>query len=277
MFFGGLINVITYTPLDSTFTNFSLTAVNNNLQRASLDVNTVLDSSHNLLFRIFGTYVNRKSFQDQGLNKNIFLSPSFNYQINTKLKVKLDAEFLRKETTNSPLFTPENPKLNGKLVNIENSRCLMLDYNRSYTDNSILWKTTSINLYGKVTYLISDKWQSETNVATTYGTSNGDYQTNLLANDNNSVARRVLRYDAEDITNHQIQQNFIGNFSIGNWQNKLLIGLDYYHYSYKANYKNAGYIDTVSINKPSISATLFNADFISNLVISKQSTHTIAP
>lgn len=277
MVFGGLINVVTYVPVDSTFTNFSLTAGNNNFQRASLDVNTVLDSSHNLLFRMFGTYVNRKSFQDQGLNKNIFLSQSFNYQINTKLKVKLEAEFLRKEATNSPLFTPGNPKLNGKLVNIENSRNLMLDYNRSYTDNSILWKTTSINLYGKVTYLISDKWQSETNVATTYGTSSGDYQTNLLTNDNNSVARRVLHYDAEDITNHQVQQNFIGNFSIGNWYNKLLIGLDYYHYSYTANYKNAGYIDTVSIRNPSLSANLFNVDLINKLVISKQPSHTIAP
>jgi iron complex outermembrane receptor protein len=277
MVFGGLINVQTYAPIDSSFTNFSLAAGNNNLQRSSIEVNTVLDSSHKALFRIFGTYSDRKSFQDQGLNRNIFLAPSFIYQLNDKLKVKLEAEFLRKIATNSPLFTPANPLVNSQLINVQNSKNLNLPYEKSYTDNSLLWKTTSVNFYAKISYLISDHWQSETNLATTYGTSDGTYQTNLLVNNNTAVARKVLRYDAEDITNQQVQQNFIGNFSIGNWDNKLLIGLDYYRYSYMENYKSAGYIDTVSMDTPSLSANLFNADLIAKIVQSKQPNHTTSP
>ncbi|MCW2263154.1 MULTISPECIES: TonB-dependent siderophore receptor [Sphingobacterium] len=277
MVFGGLINILTFAPVDSTFTHVSLAAGNNNLQRATMEVNTPLDTDHKTLFRMSGTYMNRKSFQDQGLNKNIFFAPSFSHQVNPKLKVKLEAEFLNKEATNSPLFTPANPLVNGAPVHIQNSKDLKLDYTRSYTDNSILWKTTSINMYGKVSYLISDQWQSETNFASTYGSSKGDYQTNLLVDNNSSVARKVLRYDAEDITNHQIQQNFIGNFSIGNWYNKLLIGLDYYRYSYTANYKNAGYIDTVSNDTPMTSTTLFSEDLISKKVLSKLPSHTTAP
>lgn len=277
MVFGGLINVLTYAPIDSTFTNVSLAAGNNNLQRSSIEVNTVLDSSHHALFRMFSTYSYKKSFQDQGLNRNIFLAPSFSYQLNPKLKVRVEAEFLRKVATNNPLFTPANPVVNGTVVNKQNSKELNLVYGKSYTDNSLLWNTTSINFYGKVSYLISDHWQSETNLATTYGTSNGAYQTNLLVTNNTAVARKVLRYDAEDITNHQVQQNFIGNFKIGNWDNKLLIGLDYYHYSYTANYKSAGYIDTVSISNPTIHTNLFNADLVTKTVLSKQPSHTTSP
>lgn len=277
MAFGGLINVLTAIPLDSAFTNFSLAAGNNALRRANIEVNTPLDSGHKALFRMFGTYTSRSSFQDQGLNKSLFLAPSFSYQLTPDLKIRMEAEFLNRNTTNSPLFTPANPKTAAGPDNVQHSRGLELDYRKSYTDNSLLWKTSSLNFYGKISYTISPNWQSETNFASTYSTSNGDYQTNLLVNNNAAVARKVLRYEAEDISNNQVQQNFIGNFKVGDWDNKLLVGLDYHRYSYAANYRSAGYVDTVSIADPTTAANLFNADLVRNIVLSKQPSNSVAP
>jgi iron complex outermembrane recepter protein len=277
MAFGGLINVLTYIPVDSIFTNFSLATGNNALHRANIEINTPLDSAHKSLFRMFGTYISRKSFQDQGLNKGLFLAPSFSYQLSPDLKIRMEAEFLHRNTTNNPLFTPSNPLIGGIATNVQHSNDLNLDYYSSYTNNSLLWRTSSLNFYGKISYAISPDWQSETNLASTNSTSNGDYQTNLLANNNAAVARKVLHYESEDISNYQVQQNFIGNFKIGGWANKLLIGLDYQRYSYGANYKNAGYVDTVAIAGPSAAANLFHADLIRNLVVSKQPNNSVAP
>lgn len=275
--FGGLINVVTYTAIDSIFANFSIAAGSNAMRRSSIEINTVLDSRHKALLRIFGTYSFRESFQDQGLSKNLFLSPSFDYQLTPKLKLRLESEFLNKAVTNNPLFSPANPMLDGKLVNIQHTNELALDYLKSYTDNSLLWKTTSINFYGKITYSFSDKWLAETNIVSTYGTSSGFYQTNSILNNNTSISRKVLQYDAEDISNRQLQQNFTGKFSIGTWDNKILIGLDYNRYNYTANYKNAGYLDTVLTNSPSQSRNLFNADVIRKIILAKQKSYTSSP
>lgn len=277
MAFGGLINVLTYAPIDSSFMNFSLATGNNALQRINIDLNTHLDATHKSLFRMFGTYTSRKSFQDAGINKSIFLAPSLSYQLSPDLKVRLEAEFLRRNTTNSPLFTPANPLVGGTLSNVEHSSSLNLDYFKSYTDNTLLWQTSSLNFYAKISYTISPDWQSETNLASTNSTSNGDYQTNLLIKSNTAVARRVLHYDEEGMRNYQVQQNFIGHFNIVGLDNKLLVGLDYHRYSYAANYKNAGYVDTILIANPLPTANLLHADLIRHLVLSKQPSNSVAP
>lgn len=277
MVFGGLINVLTYVPVDSSFMNFSLATGNNALQRIGIDLNTHLDATHKSLFRMFGTYTSRKSFQDAGINKSIFLAPSFSYQLSPDLKVRLEAEFLRRNTTNSPLFTPANPLVGGSLINVEHSNDLNLDYFKSYTDNTLLWQTSSLNFYAKISYAISPDWQSETNFASTNSTSSGDYQTNLLVKNNTAVARRVLHYDEEGMRNYQVQQNFIGHFNIGGLENKLLVGLDYHRYSYAANYKNAGYLDTIFMANPLAGANSLHADLIRNLMLSKQPSNSVAP
>lgn len=275
--FGGLINVITYVPIDSVFTSFSLGSGNNSLHRSSIEINTPLDAAHKALFRMFGTFSSKKSFQDQGLNKSLFMAPSFSYQLSADLKIRLEAEYLQRHTTNSPLFAPANTIVAGMQENVQNSKGLPLDYGRSYTDNSLLWMTNSLNFYGKISYNLSPSWQSETNFANTNSISKGDYQTNSLLNKNVAVARKVLHYDSEVISNYQVQQNFVGKFKIGQWDNKMLIGLDYHRYSYGANYKNAGYVDTASIGVPSATEYLFHVDLIRDVVRTKQPNHSVAP
>lgn len=266
--FGGLVNSITYKPVDSGFSNVTLAAGNNNFQRAALEVNTVTDAEHNGLFRMFGTYTYKESFQDAGFYRNVFLAPSFSYKVNSRLNVELEAEFMRRISTNSSLITPTTA--------VENSGSVGLDYKKSYTDNSLQWKTTSINLYGKATYLLSDNWKSETNVMSANGTSDGAYQTNALVKNDTGVARKVLLYNPENIISQQVQQNFTGKFKIGSWKNRLVVGLDYYHYVYVADYNSAGYVDTVSVAHPSSNAYLLTQQKVQNLVAGQLASRTKA-
>jgi iron complex outermembrane recepter protein len=158
--FGGIINRITYKPQDSLFTKISIAGGNNNMQRATFDFNSKLDKNGQGLFRIIGAYNYKEGFQDQGLNKSFFVAPSFSYQTNSKLKLSLDADIFHRSSVNVSMVQPANPLENGLLVNADNSKELGLDYKRSFTDNSLLWNTTTVNLYGKAIYNIYDKWKS---------------------------------------------------------------------------------------------------------------------
>lgn len=257
--FGGIVNSITYQPEDSLFTNIGMAGGNFNFQRATVDINTPMDNAHNGLFRLMGAYTYSESFQNAGLYRNVFLAPSFTYKVNPRLQISLEAEFEKRASTNSTLLTPANPLVNGVQTNVQNTGGLHLDYKKSYTDNSLLWRSTGINLYGKATWLLSDHWKSETNLVSVYGTSDGTYQTNALISNNTAVARKMLYYNPENIISQQIQQNFQGDFRINNWRNRVVAGLDYYHYIYLSDYSSLGKnYDTVSIANPSSSTALLS-------------------
>ncbi|QES89584.1 TonB-dependent siderophore receptor [Rhizosphaericola mali] len=245
--FGGVINRITYKPQDSLFTQISIAGGNNNMQRATFDFNSTLDKNGQALFRIIGAYNYKEGFQDQGLNKSFFIAPSFSYQANSKLKLSLDADIFHRSSVNVSMVQPANPLANGILVNPDNSKDLGLDYKRTFTDNSLQWNTMTVNLYGKAVYNISDKWRSETNVVSTNSQSNGYYQTNTMIQHDSSLIRKVVTYNPENITSQQIQQNFIGDFKIGNIRNRLVVGLEYFHYIYSIVSKSLSSFDTVAL------------------------------
>ncbi|WPQ60672.1 TonB-dependent receptor [Chitinophaga sancti] len=265
--FGGIVNSISYKPEDATFTNIELAGGNNNFQRGTIDINTFLDSSHYALFRLMGAYTYKESFQDDGLYRNIFLAPGFSYKVTQKLQLELEAEFERRTSTNSTLLTPANPLVNGVLTNTQSAGNLHLDYKKSYTDNSLLWRTTGLNLYARAIYTLSNRWRSETNLVSVYGTSNGTYQTNTLVQNNAAVARKMLYYNPENMISQQVQQNFTGDFRIANWRNRLVAGIDYYHYIYLADYSSLGRnFDTVSIANPGNTGAKLTEQYLLNLL-----------
>jgi iron complex outermembrane receptor protein len=65
----------------------------------------------------------------------------------------------------------------------------------------------------------------------------------------------------------QIQQNFTGDFNIGTWRNRLVAGLDYYHYIYLSDYSSLGKnYDTVAVaNAGSTGATLSEHNLLARL------------
>lgn len=265
--FGGIVNSITYKPEDARFTNVEIVGGNNNFQRVTMDVNTPLDSSHDGLFRMMGAYTYKESFQDAGLYRNIFFAPGISYKVTPRLQLELEAEVERRTSTNSTLLTPANPLVNGVLTNVESSAGLQLDYRKSYTDNSLLWRTTGVNIYGRAIYTISNRWRSETNLVSVYGSSDGTYQTNALIQNNTAVARKMLYYNPENIISQQVQQNFLGDFKIADWHNRLVVGLDYYHYIYLSDYSSLGKnYDTVSVANPGTSAAKLSEQYLLTLM-----------
>lgn len=257
--FGGLINRITMKPQNKTFVNFGIASGSNNYQRAIIDVNTPIGRAGKALARITGAYTYKDSFQDQGFSKTLFLAPSIYYRVNDRLNINVEAEILDKIATNNPLFEVG-------AVTVKNSDELNLPYYKSFTDNSIILHNKAFNIYGKIQYKISDNWKSETNLISVSNKTPGDYQRLRLDQTGASITRRLYRMFPETISSQQIQQDFVGDFHIGNVRNRMVAGVEYYRYLYGMSSKSANYNnEVITAQNPD----LYNNEYMTTLFASK--------
>lgn len=238
--YGGLINITTKTPYDHFGGEINYTTGSYGLNRVTADVNTPLNEDKTVNFRINTAYHNENSFQDAGFRKAIFVAPSLSYKASEKLSFLFNTEFLSNEATNATMLflTRSFP------LRVHNMDELGYNNKRSYTSNQLSIKTPSFNLQGQMFYKINDSWTSQTAVSKTSAKSEGYYSylfdnTDLrLANstvrkyegiDNGLVFERFINYQNSTTLATDIQQNFIGDFKIGNMRNRLVAGLDYFN------------------------------------------------
>jgi iron complex outermembrane receptor protein len=218
--YGGLFNRVTKKPFESFKGEVSYSAGSRDLNRLTLDINTPLNEKKTALFRFNGAAHTERSFQDAGFSKNFLLAPSFSYKANARLTFLLDAEMSQYKAT-SPIRI--NTYAKGKAHSVAD---MGVPYKLSFTDNSIYYTSQQLNIFGQVKYKLSDKWTSQTVVSWTRSTSEGyTTQLNVVSDSTLSQAVTSQTYPYHGL---DIQQNFIGDFHIGNMRNRIVIGADFY-------------------------------------------------
>ena len=254
--YGGLINITTKTPYDHFGGEINYTAGSYGLNRVTADINTPLNEEKTVNFRINTAYHNENSFQDAGFRKAIFVAPSLSYKASDRLSFLINTEFLSNEATNATMLflTRSTP------LRVKNMDELGYNNKRSYTNNQLSIKTPSFNLQGQMFYKINDSWSSHTAVSRTSAKSEG-YYSYLFDNTDqllpNSTVRkyeginqglvfdRLLNYQNSTTLATDIQQNFIGDFKIGNMRNRIVAGLDYFNRQIIDN--GTGYVQNGSV------------------------------
>lgn len=252
---GGLINVVTKKPYEGFGGSVSYTAGSFGLNRVSADINTPLGNSDNIFFRMNASYLTQDSFQDAGFRNTFFVAPSLSYRVNNRLNLSFGIEYSNTEQTNpSMLFLRRGLPLVS--TNVDE---LGVDPNKSFTSNDISLSSPIFNTRAIADYKISDQWTSQTIFASTHSEAKGYYQylidgasaafftiPDLLGDaaafvqpdldlilgesglllQQDAFARLYDKRDA-DATRINIQQNFTGDFKLGNVRNRLVLGLDY--------------------------------------------------
>ncbi len=222
--YGGLINTVTKKPYSGFGGEASYMAGSFGLNRVTVDVNTPLDDSDNIAFRINAAYQTENSFQDAGFRTSIFVAPSLSYKVNDKFSFLISTEFMQEQkTTPSMLFLGRDAPL--QYANLDE-----LNYNTklSFYSNDLAMKNPRFNLQGQMTYKISDQWTSQT-VLSRGSTRSQGYYSYIYDNEdgNKDFAFWITKENSQTATT-DIQQNFIGDFKIGNMRNRLVAGLDYF-------------------------------------------------
>lgn len=229
--FGGLLNIVTKKPYDHFGGEVSYTAGGFGLSRVTADVNTPLNADKSALLRVNAAYHSEGSFQDAGFKKSFFFAPSLSFKANDRLSFLINTEFYTAQSTNALMVFMNR----GRALVAHNPSELNMDFNRSYTSNDITYRTPSINLYGQATYKISDQWISQTNLSRSVRKSDGNYSYVMFLDGsangpiapNDTLISRFVYYQNSTTTTTDLQQNFIGDFRIGNMRNRMVVGLDF--------------------------------------------------
>lgn len=223
--FGGLFNRVTKKPFDFFKGEVSYSAGDWDLNRFTADINTPINDDKTALFRINTALHSERSFQDAGFNKSFFIAPSFSYQVNERLTLLIDAEFSASKGVSPTRLAPfaGNAATPATAHSIEE---MGIPYKLSFANNTVNYTAQQYNIFAQLKYQISDEWTSQTIVSRTRSSSEG-YTVALTAMSNETLRQQVTNQDFP-YYGTDIQQNFNGDFKIGNLRNRVVAGLDFY-------------------------------------------------
>lgn len=266
--YGGLINVTTKKPYDKLGGNLSYTFGSFGLNRLTLDVNTPLNAQ--TAIRLNGAFTEQNSFQDAGFKKSRYFAPSFQFKASERLTFLINTEFQQLEAANAPMlfFNRNSP------ISYDSIDPFERNYENSFTSNDLTIDNVTASIQAQAIYTISKNWTSQTAVSRSSAKTNGYYQYLWDLSDGDSFYRYISKRNGETQTTN-LQQNFRGDFKIGNMRNRLVVGVDYY----ESNVSNSstGWVGNgiVSISDGSDSGVLTQVG-VDSLLISSAENRSIA-
>ncbi|MFD2966769.1 TonB-dependent receptor [Sphingobacterium bambusae] len=260
--FGGLINNITKKPLDTLGGRVNYIGGSFDEHRVTADVYGPLSANKKLLGRVNTALTHNGTFQDAGFKQSFFIAPSLLYKPNEKLNIQLDAEIYRSEGTN-PLMVFLN---RARQLQARNPEELQFDFNKSYTSNDVNFRNPSTNLRGNVSYRINDKWTSNSTLVYNNRKADGYFQYVMYLGASDTLINRMAGKQDYVAQTVNAQQNFVGDFHIGQMRNRLLLGVDFL--SQRAETHNSPYvqIDQINTSYDDPDYYKFNRDSIDNIV-----------
>jgi iron complex outermembrane receptor protein len=242
--FGGVVNLVTKKPFETTATEVSYTTGSFNLNRFTADINTPLNEEKTVLFRINAAVNREKSFLDYGFNNTVAVTPSLTFKANEKLTFNIDAEYISSNNTRRTYHRYDAAS------GITNPGDLKIDYKKSlfYDDNDA--KTSANKVFAQAEYQISENWKSTTLFSFMGENVDRSYQTYTLWLNPYQAARRVGNWGPiyDNYTN--IQQNINGQFATGSIKHKLLVGANYSFNKSGFSSGATAYIDTIDVRTP---------------------------
>ncbi len=223
--YGGMINTVTKKPYYTFGGEVAYNLGSFGLNRITADINTPLSKTEKIALRINTAYHSENTFQDAGFKKSFFIAPTLAYEVNDKLSFQFMAAILEEERAAAPVFFNSNrlDPLDFKTIDELN-----LNNSLSFTSNDLTIKNPKYNLQGQMLYKLSDQWTSQTVISRGTVKSDGyyTYMWDDVAGDN--YFSQYFHKELQTTNTTDIQQNFNGDFKIGNLRNRLLVGLDYY-------------------------------------------------
>ncbi|CAD0009153.1 TonB-dependent receptor [Flavobacterium chungangense] len=233
--YGGLINTVTKKPYSGFGTEVSYLTGSFGLNRVTADVNTSIDESDNVAIRINTAYQTENSFQDAGFRTSFFVAPVLSYKVNEKLSFLINTEFMQEEKTTPPML------FLGRSSTLQFDNLNELNYNTklSFYSNDLSIKNPKFNLQAQMNYNISEQWTSQT--ALSRGSTKSDGYYSYMPDNENGLgefAVNITKEQSQTVTT-DIQQNFIGDFKIGNMRNRIVAGFDYF--SQELKFGGSGY------------------------------------
>ncbi|QES88439.1 carboxypeptidase-like regulatory domain-containing protein [Rhizosphaericola mali] len=243
--YGGVYNRVTKKPYNGKGGEVSYTGGSWNFNRMTIDYNSPINADKTALFRLNAATTFEKSFQDNGFTNSLAIAPSFFYQLSDKLSLTIDMEFGQAKGTSVVRFNPsvKTPK-NESILDMQ------FPYRKTFLGDDVPYTTQMMNIFAQANYKISSTWTSQTIVSRTRSTING-YITALAGQPGDTTIKVNVIAGNTNFMATNLQQNFIGDFLIGRFRNRVVLGLDYYNNSNSFDRTTVNSANVNFINPPS--------------------------
>ncbi|WP_245975112.1 TonB-dependent receptor [Deminuibacter soli] len=230
--YGGIINTITKKPYYDFGGEVAYTVGSYGLNRVTADINTPLSKKDKIALRINTAYQTENSFQDAGFKHSFFIAPSLVYKVNDRLTFNVMAEVMEEKRAVAPVFFNSDRMSPLPFKNLQE---LNLDRKRSFTSNDLSIRNPRYNVQAQAVYKLSRQWTSQT-VFSTGGVQSKGFYTYIWDDiSGDKYFDQYFHNENQRTSTIDVQQNFNGDFKIGNVRNRLLVGLDYFTRNVKDN------------------------------------------
>ncbi|MDY0988707.1 TonB-dependent receptor [Flavobacterium sp. CFBP9031] len=218
--FGGVVNLVTKKPFETSKTEISYTGGSFGLQRVAVDFNMPLTQDKKVLFRMNASANTENSFLNYGFNKTVLFAPSIIYKATDRLTLSLDTEIFNTNNTR-PTYG------RSYAAGLTNPTDLKVDYRTSLFADDLDAKTSSPKIFAQAEYKLSDNWKSTTLFSLVDERVDHSYQYYTAWKSPTEVQRMVSRFGPIHNNFTNFQENINGEFSTGSIKHKLLTGINY--------------------------------------------------
>jgi iron complex outermembrane recepter protein len=228
---GGALNVVTKQPQATPYYSIQEEVGSYGLSRTTLDATGALNENGSVLYRFDGSYLNMGSRIDDVYNKNLFLAPVLQFNIDSANTVKLEFNYRNSDIGQNYGFLPLH---NGVLVNTDPSA--------NYGNTSPLRETAYMTAL-TYTHKFDDDWSIKNRVLyrDTSSEGLGIYPSKIVIGTAPTPSGDGVSAFMNNVfsaaTNLNASSDLTGHFNTSGLRHTLLIGADY------STFDSHGHID----------------------------------
>ncbi|XQQ06910.1 MAG: TonB-dependent siderophore receptor [Leptolyngbya sp. IPPAS B-1204] len=214
---GGVVNLITRSPLNEPYYAVDMTVGNYNFYRPTLDLSGPLNAAGTILYRFNAAYQYSESFVDTFDAERFFIAPTLQIQLSENTTLTIDGEYLDDSRPNYTGLPALGTVLENPLGDVPISRFLGDEDRRD-------------RVVGNVGYRLEHNFNEAWSIRNSFryeflGVNEDAIFVNALLDDNRTVSRGAFRTRG-DAQNYALQTDVLGEVSTGNVEHQLLFGLE---------------------------------------------------
>lgn len=217
---GGLVNVVTKHPTYQPQGEVSLTYGSNDYRQLAIDSSGPLNDDGTILYRVVGTASDTSGALDYSDYRRYYFAPSMTFVLSEDTELTVLASYMQNEGRPTGSFKlPYGTLHNTPFGKVGYTTSLIEpDFERN--------NSRQFSVGYEFSHNFNDTWSFKQNA--NYSYLNLDLRSSyLLAMVDDSHASRGLTYRDGFAQNWALDNRVVGNWQVDNWENTLLLGIDF--------------------------------------------------
>lgn len=243
---GGVINVVTKTPKFVNSGEVSLRAGSWGQVRPAFDIQTVLDKSKTIAFRLNGAYERADSYRPIIHSNRVYINPSLEWRPDDKTTVTLEMDYLNDNRTPYTSSVNLSNDTEENLYDMPHTKFLGFD-----NDNV---NNKTLTYAARITRQLNDYFSLRAAYFnSSYNADNTSSSVSTVVNKEYNMRERTISRSLREDKNSTFQLDFVGrDVYTGPIRHTFQVGFDYKLTDLSTTSYGSAVVDTINVLAPQI-------------------------